>query len=889
MGYVNYGQEIRDPFFEDQPPKAFIEDLKKPYHTVRPVWFGRTQAHEDEVSAAGAYILNRFPDPEGLLETALADFALFGRVYGVGGDRYPIVLEYGQTPCYEAYAIRARADGCTVTAADTEGFRRAIMALEDEMIRREGAFLPVQPIEKQPLLRRRISRCYFSPTNTPPDMVDELLSDEDFYPDEYLNRLAHDGTNGVWISGWMRELINTSFFQNAADAPIRIANLRKSIAKCKRYGIRIYVFGIEPESLTEQLAALHPEMTGYRLGSRHTLCTCTEEGAAYCIEVIQKLFEELPDLGGVLAITAGEQLTSCASGPMHRCPRCSRYGKGEILARNIALFKEGMRRAGTDAEFISWTYGFGHEFGWTEEDILEYVRKAPEGVPLMQNFENGGVKMQLGKPRMAMDYWLSYPGPAPLMKLIAEEGRAQGKTVYAKMQISCSHELETVPYIPVPGLLYPKFKFCEEAHVTGFVGCWLLGNWHGLMFKAASLLSFTNDFADKRSFLEHLAATYYGRSMAGAVADAWQKFEEGYSNYPTNIMFAYYGPMHDGVAWEMFLAPRGRSLPRSWHAIDFPGGDRIHDCLQQGHTLDEAVVLCDAMRDKWQEGLRILPTGVGAEHTSVCRALAVLLESGCNILHFYQMREKMLDGEGDLQQMLDQMSVLVQAEIANAEAMIKLCREDSRLGYAAHAHAYKFHPKKLEWRIRQLQQLLETEFVQAQQNIAQGRPPLDYSSVPVNGVYRMTKGSLEEALWHDCADGSFAYRVAYDRRNVYLELRGRAGGRFCCCWEFRQLWPTPAFATDENKLYIWPSTQDSVCLWNIPPEEAKYTWENLSDAECSHWRITADRALCGWTEDTPIRLRVEMNRIPAVKDPHPTAHLGKDFQSPGEFELLLPE
>jgi hypothetical protein len=80
-----------------------------------------------------------------------------------------------------------------------------------------------------------------------------------------------------------------------------------------------------------------------------------------------------------------------------------------------------------------------------------------------------------------------------------------------------------------------------------------------------------------------------------------------------------------------------------------------------------------------------------------------------------------------------------------------------------------------------------------------------------------------------------------------------------------------------------------VCLWNIPPEEAKYTWENLSDAECSHWRITADRALCGWTEDTPIRLRVEMNRIPAVRDPHPTAHLGKDFQSPGEFELLLPE
>ncbi len=888
MGYVNYGQEIRDPFFENQPPKVFVEDLKKPYHTVRPAWFGHRRVQSDEIDAHGIYLVNRFPDPEGLLETATADFELFGKVYGIAGDRYPVVLEYDRTPCFEAYTIRANAEGCTVTAQDTEGIRRAIMELEDEMLRREGAFLPVRAIEKRPLLHRRISRCYFSPTNTPPDMVDELLSDEDFYPEEYLNRLAHDGTNGVWISGWLRELVNTSFFQTSPDAEIRIAHLRKSIAKCKRYGIRIYVFGIEPESLTDQLAALHPEMTGYKQGTRHTLCTCTKEGEEYCIEVIQRLFEKLPDLGGVLAITAGEQLTSCASGQMRRCPRCSQYGKGEILAHNIALFREGMRRAGTGAEFISWTYGFGHEFGWTEDDIRQYVRLAPEDVPLMQNFENGGVKEQLGKPRMAMDYWLSYPGPAPLMEMIAKEGREHGKTVYAKMQISCSHELETVPYIPVPGLLYPKFKFCEENGVTGFVGCWLLGNWHGLMFKAASMLSFSNDFTDKRAFLEHLAATYYGRSMAGAVANAWQLFEEGYFQYPTNIMFAYYGPMHDGVAWEMFLAPRGRSLPRSWHAIDFPGGDRIHDCLQQGHTLDEAIVLCEAMRNKWHEGVLRLPDGVDPEHTSVCRSLDVLFDSGCNILRFYQLREKMLDGEGDMTLMLTQMRLLVQKEITNARKMIGLCRADSRIGYASHAHAYKFHPQKLEWRIGRLQHLLETEFTQAERNIAAGLPPIDYSSVPVNGICQMARGVLEDAAWHMCADGLFSYRVAYDRQKLYLELLGRAGGEFCCCWEFRQLWPTPAFAINKTGLFIWPSTQDSVCWWNIPPEEKKYLWENLSDEEHSHWRITMDRALCGWTKDTPIRLRVAMDRIPAVNDPHPTAHLGKDFQSPGEFELLLP-
>jgi hypothetical protein len=49
-----------------------------------------------------------------------------------------IKTAYSETECFEAYRIVVDKDGCTVLAADTEGIRRGLVFLEDEMLRREG-------------------------------------------------------------------------------------------------------------------------------------------------------------------------------------------------------------------------------------------------------------------------------------------------------------------------------------------------------------------------------------------------------------------------------------------------------------------------------------------------------------------------------------------------------------------------------------------------------------------------------------------------------------------------------------------------------------------------------------------------------------------------------
>ena len=65
------------------------------------------------------------------------------------------------------------------------------------------------------------------------------------------------------------------------------------------------------------------------------------------------------------------------------------------------------------------------------------------------------------------------------------------------MQICCSHELATVPYIPAPGIVFDKYKGAYGLSVEGVLQCWYFGNYPSIMSKAAGELSFCSDFSDK--------------------------------------------------------------------------------------------------------------------------------------------------------------------------------------------------------------------------------------------------------------------------------------------------------------------------------------------------------------------------------------------------------
>ncbi|MBR7094807.1 MAG: hypothetical protein IKC73_01175, partial [Clostridia bacterium] len=350
-----------DPFFKKQPEKTFLEDLLRPVHHETPANFGIRAAAAGELALPRISLRVEFQDPDGLLETAYADFRLFMQFAGITEDAagIPLTVAHGVTECREAYRIEVTEGGVRVLAADTEGIRRALIYIEDEMYRREGRFLPLGEIRRAPVVRTRISRCFFSPPSHASNegLVNELASDIDYYPDEYLNRLAHDGINGLWLGASFHDLLKSEIIpEYAPDGERRLKKLNTVVEKCRRYGIGIYLFSVEPASgYANEPFEKHPELHGSQAwgGNRHLFCPSTEGCRAYIKESITRLFTAVPHLAGFMDITTGECLSGCGSANTLSCPRCQKtFGShAATLAATERMIVEAMEAVAPEAEF----------------------------------------------------------------------------------------------------------------------------------------------------------------------------------------------------------------------------------------------------------------------------------------------------------------------------------------------------------------------------------------------------------------------------------------------------------------------------------------------------------------------------------------------------------
>lgn len=727
-----------DLFFKKQPEMGFIDRLLRPVHEEKPHRWNTRGAKDGELYIKSVSLREDFPDPEGLLCTAYADFRLFLKTTDTPEDDggTPIKTVFAETDCREAYKITVTENEVTVAAGDTEGIRRAIIYIEDEMLRREGPFLPLGTIERRPFIRSRISRCFFAPPSHASNegMVNELASDIDYYPEEYLNRLAHDGINALWIGASFHDILKSDVIPECgADSERRLKKLGSIVEKCRRYGIGIYLFSIEPASgYSNPHLEKHPELLGSRgrYGDTHLFCPSTEGCQKYIKDAITRLFTAIPNLAGFMGITTGECLSGCGSNYIFECPRCKeRFGShAATLAATEKMIVDAMKEVAPNAEFISWTY---NQRVWDRKTLRETCELRDGSVIHMQNFEDFAKPVQLGRKRIAMDYWLSFTGPGEIMAESLAVNRRRGIRTYAKIQACSSHEISTVPYVPVPGILYDKYKFMKENGISGVVQCWYFGNYPCMMNKAACELSFEPFFDKKSDFLKHMAGIYWGSDAEDAAA-AWEKFEEGYRNFPVSVSFEWFGPMQDSPAAPLHLIPADHPMPSTWLICDPVGGDRIGECLTDGHTFSEAIELATRMCKGFDEGNAIfkgLDDGgnyTRFEQKSVAKALDVLFGSGLNILRFYELRHRLGLCKGDPDTVLAELEAIVNEEKENSQKLIDLCEKDSRLGYHSEAHGYKFFDEKLKWRMGELDKCLETEFPEVRERIEKGLSPLSF-------------------------------------------------------------------------------------------------------------------------------------------------------------------
>lgn len=694
-------------------------------------WGENVKAAADELDVrAGLAFSMDFPDPEKLLETAVSDFKRFLGEAGIGTGNLPLTVKPAPGFSLESYHLSVDRQKILLEGSDTEGIRRGLYYLRDLIASKPC--LKCGSVRKKPWLKNRISRCFFGPIKRPPFNIDELMNDIDYYPEEYLSQLAHEGINGLWLTVEFRDLCSTSFYQAPPEAERRLTKLRSTVERCRRYGIKTFLFCIEPIAWSDKnpLPEGCEELEGPGISivdggnGLRSFCPDSPLAQKFLYECTNSVFRAVPHLGGLFTISYGERMTTCINcikdieNGTIPCPRRCRHTPGEILAMTLEPMKRGMTDANPEAELISWLYlpqpaQYGH---W----LTDLAEKLSSDLVLTCNFESGVRTSQFGHIRVGGDYWLSIVGPSERFIMMAQA--AKGHCQFgAKLQVANSHECATVPNIPVPGMLYRKYKKMKELGVQHVVQCWFFGNYPGVMNEAAGKLAFEDFSGTEDDFLLSLAAPEWGCD-APEVVKAWKYFTSGYSNYPAETQFQYYGPMHDGTVWPLHLRQTRTPLAPAWKPANFPSGDCIGECLID-FRLNEVTELCGKMSSEWHKGMEILNRIDPAGHDwdlSLAEALDVMFRSGYNDLRFYLIRNRLMDSPPDSALLLPELKKIAEEEIRNSQRLAELCRKDSRLGYHSEAEVYKYFPAKLEWRIQCLKDMLANDYPAAEAVLKSG-------------------------------------------------------------------------------------------------------------------------------------------------------------------------
>ncbi len=840
---------LQDPIPSPPSPSEwrFVGELRTP----RPLGVAWSGAGRPAVAGqldlrGGVEFRGGFPDPGARLRTAEDSLRRFLQATGLGrSGGVPFVTAQVADLPREAFRLAVAPNGLRIEAEDTEGIRRGLYAFEDLLAGAEGPCLPVGTAERRFWLQNRISRCFFGPIKRKPFNRDELLDDVDYYPDAYLDRLAHEGVNGLWLTIELRDLGGTSVMPAGPDAERRLAKLRRTVDQCLRYGIKTWVFCIEPLYFKpdDPLLQRHPELRGAPTGNGgYCFCPSSETADRHLYEALHGLFAAVPGLGGMINLSHGERSTTCLSaihsdeGQVH-CPRCGALPPWQILHRSLLAMRRGMRDANPDAELICWCYT-PHAAPHAEW-MFELAGRLPADVIFQYNFESGVVRKQLGRPRVGGDYWLSEAGPSANFARVAGRATCAGSALSAKLQVGCSHEVATVPFVPVPGLLYRKHRAMRRLGCTHAMLCWYFGNYPGLMNRAAGLLACESFEDGEEAFLRRLALPEWG-DAADTVVRAWQRLADGYAQYPLEKLIGYYGPMHDGVVWPLLLRPSLAPLAPTWLQASHPSGDTLGECLG-AFSLPEALDLFERLCRAWDEGTALLlalrPRFRGnparLRDLDLVEALQILFRSGRNLFRFYHLRFLLMHGRRKDSGAWDELRHLVEAEISHSRRMLELCADDPRLGFHSESETYKVYPAKLRWRLRQLETVLQRELPAARCAFEAGEPIFD--GPPGRPVYRCGQGWMQGTAFRwriDLENGDLFFRAecqAPERRDfsiVDLHLLDRAGT--ISPWRFRA---SPEISDSDSQIInqSWGEMRvevESPAAWSVSIRIPGLAWQD---------------------------------------------------------------
>jgi hypothetical protein len=610
----------------------------------------------------------------------------------------------GQQPKCKTIRVSSR----SLRVGDIYYFRDTVSANEEPRFGFEKRFVdslpnftaPVDPKDNQ---LPSIAYPYVCPYGDP-------LGDpgyQRYYPIGLLQRMAASGVDAIWLGALLRDLIPDPLFQQVYPfRPERRERLRWVIDQCKRAGLKVYLYLDEPRGAHSAFFQANPGLRGApgRPGDGlWCLCSSTRDVQRFLQEGTAQLFRSLPELAGVILITASENPTHCYS--LTRAPDCRRCRKrrgADVIGEVVRCIAAGAREVDLRAHVIAW------DWSWTivENDPQEQIiRSLPEDVTLLVDFERGSKIRRQDVQSTVDEYSLSVSGPSPRASQHLKLARARGLPVMGKAQIGTTWELGTVPFLPVPDLVAEKLSAFTKNSLHGGLLSWTLGSCPSMNWELLSIVDRHPDI-DSLHAVQTLAAERYGKGSAASVAQAWGVFSAAFKEYPFSNSVVYSSFVQEGAAQRLYLTPSGFT-PRIMNNFDSLRWTAPFEPMQIAAAFSQ-------IGHAWENGAAMFRTAIAemngpakqvAERDLVImEAAAIHFQSIGLLVEFYEMRDR------------NPRSVLarsrwrknIAAQLALAERFLRLCRRDSRIGFEASV-GYFYLPLDVREKIAACRYLLTDE------------------------------------------------------------------------------------------------------------------------------------------------------------------------------------
>ena len=520
---------------------------------------------------------------------------------------------------------------------------------------------------------------------------DFLLTGEQFYTDGVLQRLSNRGVNAGWMPALLRSLAPSKIFPEFGSGyEQRIESLRREVAHAAEYGIDIYLYLNEPRFIDESFFLRHPSAKGMpaHKEGQFGMCTSDDEVRAWLYESAKYVFENIPDLGGVVLITASENQTNCFSrafGENHPdgftsnsasfCEKCAKRGPGAVLGDTASILARAANDSNSKARILQWLWGWDNTV--PADSIENALSLMPPNVEIMVDWAKNTPFSVCGAEALIGEYTLAHVKPSNYALNIIRTAKAAGRKVHSKCALVTTCEMGALPYFPVMKNVETLLDNLRKENIDGLLGCWIFGAYPG---RNMEMLANTKS----ASPMSALASKCYG-SGANMAIQAWELFSKAIINYPTTPPVLYFSAIYPGPGLRFSLEPepwrKGMAImaTEDLHTASYPFGQ---DAMIGGFR---------AMAELWQEGLEYLKRAVDLcdipEHhdenlrdLGISQACLSHFISAANYADFIILRNQWLSDQTDAITR-SKLIELLRNELENAETMFQIAKHDSRMGY----------------------------------------------------------------------------------------------------------------------------------------------------------------------------------------------------------------